>query len=358
MRALLILNLGTPASPTAKGLRDFYRRFFADPYVFDMSAWGRWMLRNLIILPFRAPRAARDYEKIWLENGSPLKVYTDQLRTWMQDRLDPSRQRIRVVVGMGYSEPFITDTMAELENVGARDILVLPLFPQYSTATTESVLNGVQQAAARWKEHPKLTVIKDFFAEPAFVRAWTQLIQKHLPQNRPETQVEHVIFSFHGLPESNIRKADLNNYCQFGSCCDSIVEANRYCYRAQCMHTVRAITEALNWQPEFYSVAFQSRFGREPWIQPYLDEYLATLVARGVRRVAVATPSFVSDCLETLHEIGIEYRELFREKGGDELILIPNLNNEELWFKSVAEIVERHLSHSVILPPAGKKPNI
>jgi ferrochelatase len=351
MRALLLLNLGTPSAPTAKAVREFYRYFFADPFVFDMPAWQRWLLRNLIIIPFRAPRTARDYEKIWLEGGSPLKVYTDQLRIRLQDSMDPSRSRIRVYQGMGYSEPSIYDTMQEIEQAGIREILVFPLFPQYSTVTTESVLDAVTRAAGRWKEMPRMTVIKDMFSEAAFVRAWTQLIDKHLPQGKPSTRVDHVVFSYHGLPEKNIRKADANKICELGDCCNELTIKNRYCYRAQCMDTTRSIAKALNWGPEFHSVAFQSRFGKDPWIQPYLDEHLMELARRGIKRVAVATPSFVSDCLETLFEIGVEYRELFREAGGEELILIPNLNNEETWFDAAAEIVERHLSRSMFLTP-------
>jgi ferrochelatase len=317
--------------------------------VFDIPAWARWALRNFIILPFRAPKTARDYETIWLEGGSPLKVYTDQLKIRLQDAMDPTRSRMRVFVGMGYSEPMIADTMAEIEQLGITDILVFPLFPQYSTATTESVLHGVTKAAERWKKRPRMTVIKDMFGEPAFIRAWTQLIDKHLRQNHPRKKVDHVIFSYHGLPEKNIKKADKADYCQFGSCCDEITSKNRYCYRAQCMQTTRSIAGELGWDSDFYSVAFQSRFGRDPWIQPYLDEFLEELAGKGVKRVAVLTPSFVSDCLETTHEIGIEYRELFKEKGGEDLVLIPNLNNEEFWFSAVAEIVERHLSRSVFL---------
>ncbi len=351
MRAILLLNLGTPAAPTAKGLREFYRHFFSDPNVFDIPPWARWALRNFIILPFRAPKTARNYEKIWLEGGSPLKVYTDQLKSRLQDAMDPTRSRMRVFIGMGYSEPFIGDTMREIEELGVSDILVFPLFPQYSTATTESVLQGVTKAAGRWKEAPRMTVIKDMFSEPAFIRAWTQLIDKHLRQDKPNRRVDHVIFSYHGLPEKNILKADNSDNCNFGNCCNEITGRNRYCYRAQCMETTRSIAGAMGWDEDFYSVAFQSRFGRDPWIKPYLDEYLEILAAKQVRRVAVLTPSFISDCLETTFEIGIEYRELFKEKGGGDLVLIPNLNNEEFWFSAVAEIVERHLSRSVFLNP-------
>jgi len=344
MKAVLILNLGTPAEPTVSGLRNFYRSFFSDPFVFDMPPINRWLLRNLVILPFRARKTAKDYKKIWLDKGSPLKVYSDELCESLQESLDPSKARIRVALGMGYSDPFIADTMNKLEQRGVRDILVFPLFPQYSTATTGSVLHAVSEAAAEWKDPPRLILIEDMYNESAFIKTWAHLINNHLPQNNPETDVEHIIFSYHGLPEKNIKKADANRHCNFDSCCDAISEINSSCYRAQCMQTTRSIVGKLEWNQGFYSLAFQSRFGREPWIQPYLDQHITELAAKGIKRIAVVTPSFVSDCLETIHEIGIEYRKLFIESGGEELVLVPNLNNDEIWFKAAAQIVENHLN--------------
>lgn len=343
MKAVLLLNLGTPAEPTARGLRAFYRSFFSDPFVFDMPPFNRWLLRHFIILPFRAPKTARNYKKIWLDNGSPLQVYSEKLQENLQETLDPGKARILVGLGMGYSEPFIKDTMDLFERRGIREILILPLFPQYSTATTGSVLHGVSEAAAGWKEPPRLIEIDGMYNEPAFIGAWTHIINKHLPQNNPATDVEHVVFSFHGLPEKNIQKADDNNHCKFDSCCDAITQVNSRCYRAQCMQTTRSIVNKLEWNHDFYSIAFQSRFGRDPWIQPYLDQHIEELAAQGIKRVAVITPSFVSDCLETIHEIGIEYKALFTEKGGEELVLVPNLNDDEVWFTAVAQIVENHL---------------
>ncbi len=341
-RAVLLLNLGTPSEPTAKGLRKFYSYFFADPYVFDMPAWGRWVLRNLIVKPFRAPRTAKQYAKIWLEGGSPLKVYTQRLQESLQEALRD--EGITVLSGMAYSEPFIRDSMAKLEASGCREILVLPLFPQYSTATTASVFHAVEQAAQCWKSKPTLTWIPDLFSEEAFIAAWVKLAGKHLAEQGSEQPVDHVIFSYHGLPEKNIRKADNWQQCQFGSCCDAITEKNRNCYRAQCMATTRSIVAALAWPDDYYSVAFQSRFGKDPWIQPYLDSHIKALAAKGIKRLAVLTPSFVSDCLETIHEIGIEYRHLFLEQGGQELKLIPNLNDQQFWFDAVAEIARKHLT--------------
>lgn len=340
-KAVLLLNLGTPAEPTAKGLRDFYKYFFSDPYVFDMNPVGRWLLRNLIILPFRAPKTAKDYATIWMDEGSPLKVYADRLQASVQDAYTSAGEDVLVLNGMAYSQPFISEAMAELESKGRDEILVLPLFPQYSTATTASVFHEVRQEAAKWKTAPKLQFIDDLYAEPAFVRAWADLIGKHLQ----EEQVDHVVFSYHGLPESTIKKADSEGVCGFGSCCEQITEKNRLCYRAQCIATTKNVVGALGWSEDRYSIAFQSRFGRQAWIQPYLDEHLEKLLEAGYKKIAVVTPSFVSDCLETIHEIGIEYCEQFMEGGGESFQLVPNLNDEPVWFSSVYEISQRHLTH-------------
>lgn len=343
-KAILILNLGTPAEPSSKGLREFYRYFFADPFVFDMPAWGRWLLRNLIIMPFRAPRTAKQYQTIWMEGGSPLKVYSDALLSSLQQAF--ADQAVTVRLGMAYSQPFIGAVMDELEQLGCREIVVIPLFPQYSTATTESALHAVRQSAQRWRQPPRLQILQDLFSEPEFIRAWAIIITKYLGKIGADEAPQHVIFSYHGLPESTLTKADRHDVCRFGSCCDSIGGNNRFCYRAQCMATTRSIASALGWDPTYYSVAFQSRFGRQAWIQPYLDEHIAQLAAQGLRRVAVVTPSFVSDCLETLHEIGIEYREQFLHQGGETLMLVPNLNGDPAWFSAMREIVQRQLQQA------------
>ena len=240
---------------------------------------------------------------------------------------------------MAYSEPFIGQAMAELERRGVTDILLLPLFPQYSTATTASVFHGVKTAARRWQQAPNLHFINDLFSELAFIRAWSILIRRHLV----EAQVDHVVFSYHGLPQQNILKADKQDYCSFGGCCDQITQKNRYCYRAQCIATTKSLVKALGWEEDRYSIAFQSRFGREAWIQPYLDEHIVELAKKGIKKLAIATPSFVSDCLETIHEIGIEYREEFLSAGGEEFQLIPNLNDDPAWFDAVYEISSHHL---------------
>lgn len=338
-QAVLLMNLGTPAEPTAKGLRDFYKYFFADPYVFDFNPIGRWLLRNMIILPFRAPRIAKDYAEIWMDRGSPLKVYADEMESSVQKAFDAQGRKVLVRTGMAYSKPFVWDAMAELEAAGASDILLLPMFPQYSTATTASIFNSVEKAAKRWKTPPRLHFVDDLFQESAFIEAWASLLKKHVDYD----DLDHVIFSYHGVPEKTIKKADANDVCQFGGCCDSVTDANKLCYRMQCMQTTAGITRQLGWESDKYSVAFQSRFGPLPWIQPYLDNHIEHLVGEGKKRIAVVTPSFISDCLETLFEIGIEYREQFDEAGGEAFQLVPNLNNDKDWFRAVHAIASEHL---------------
>ena len=338
-KAVLLLNLGTPATPTARGLRDFYRHFFADPFVFDFNPVGRWLLRNLIIMPFRAPRVARDYAAIWMDEGSPLKVYADRVRTGVQEAFDESGEDITVLNAMAYSSPFVSDVMGQLETQGIQEILLLPMFPQYSTATTASIFDGVNKAAKKWRIPPRLQFVNDLFQEPAFIRAWSILITKHLSG----IDVDHVIFSYHGIPEKTIKKADDRNVCQFSDCCNFVSEGNRNCYRAQCIATTKFITHALGWTEPSYSVAFQSRFGRQPWIKPYLDQHIKEQVKAGNKRLALVTPSFVSDCFETIHEIGIEYREQFIKAGGEELLLLPNLNDDQTWMNAVFEIAKKHL---------------
>ncbi|NKB32838.1 MAG: ferrochelatase [Pseudomonadales bacterium] len=346
-KAVVLLNLGTPAEPTAKGLREFYKYFFSDPYVFDFNGVGRWLLRNLVILPFRAPRIAKDYAEIWMEQGSPLKVYADRMQQSVQESFDLQSEDVIVVNGMAYSEPYIWDVMQELERREVSDLLLLPMFPQYSTATTASVFNQVKIAAAKWQEQPNLIFLNDLFQEPAFIRAWSVVVSKHLQTEK----FDHVIFSYHGVPEKTIKKADAAGVCEFGNCCKQINNRNRLCYRAQCVQTTESIVRALGWDEDSYSVAFQSRFGPLPWLQPYLDEHLKGLLDKDQKRVAVITPSFISDCLETLFEIGTEYRDEFMEAGGEAFELVPNLNDDQAWFNSVFEIARAHLPQVAPNPP-------
>jgi len=214
------------------------------------------------------------------------------------------------------------------------------MFPQYSTATTASVFDTVKKSVSKWKVAPRLIFVDDLFQEPAFIRAWSIRITRHLEG----VEVDHVIFSYHGVPQKTIKRSDEAGVCTFGDCCNTITAENRYCYRAQCVATTESIIAALGWNEVSHSIAFQSRFGPLPWIQPYLDEHILELVGKGVKRLAVVTPSFVSDCLETIHEIGVEYQDQFKAAGGEKFLLLPNLNDDQAWFNSVFEISHKHLA--------------
>jgi ferrochelatase len=328
---VLILNLGTPASPAPADVRRYLRQFLSDPYVIDLAAPLRRLLLEAVILPFRPRRSAEAYAKIWTPAGSPLRVHGLALRDRLAAALGTG---FAVELGMRYGEPALTGAVARLREAGARRVVVRPLFPQYSRAATRSALDA---AAAALGAHPELTwavVREDFHAEPGFVAALAGVAAPRLTRFRPD----HVLMSYHGLPERQIRRTDPSGrHCLAdASCCDAVTEVNRRCYRAQCFATSRALAAALELAPDAWSTSFQSRLGTTPWIRPYTDHVLPELRGRGVARLAVLCPSFVADCLETLEEIGIRGRAQWRELGGEALELVPCLNADPAWAETLA----------------------
>ncbi len=329
--AALIVNLGTPASPDVAAVRRYLREFLSDPYVIDLPVPLRRLLLEAVIMPFRPRRSAAAYAKIWSDAGSPLLVHGRALREGLSAALGDG---FAVELGMRYGEPSIAGAVQRLAHAGARQIAVLPLFPQYSMAATASALAA---AGAAIGAHPELSmriVRDDFYAEPGFVAALAAIAAPRLERFRPD----HVLLSYHGLPERQIRRADRSGrHCLAdASCCDALAELNRRCYRAQCFATSRALAEALGLGAGACSTAFQSRLGFTPWIRPYTDRVLPELRRRGVSRLAVACPSFVSDCLETLEEIGIRGRAQWRALGGEALELVPCLNAEPIFVETLA----------------------
>ena len=342
-KAVLLLNLGTPSEPTAKGLREFYRYFFSDPFMFDFNSIGRWVLRNLIILPFRAPRIAKDYERIWLAEGSPLEVYAKELQASVQKAFDDDGGDVIVANAMAYSRPYVWDAMAELESKGVREILLLPMFPQYSSATTESIFHQVQIAAAKWQEKPQLQFVSDLFEEQAFIEAWSFHIKKQLNTD----SVDHVIFSYHGVPERHIRKSDVSNgNCKMnGKCCFKMGSPqHEFCYRHQCEITTVNVAKKLGLKNGTYSTTFQSRLGFDPWLKPYTDRTIERMGKEGIKKMAIVTPAFVSDCLETLEEIAMEGEEIFHEVGGEQFTVIPCLNDRDDFAQVISNMVNEWIN--------------
>jgi len=328
---LVLINLGTPRSPSPADVRAYLREFLSDPRVLDIPAWQRLLLLNLVILPFRPRRSGEAYEKIWTSGGSPLLVHTVALAEKVRASIGGE---VPVEVAMRYGEPSIAGALGRLRSAGIDRIVVFPLYPQYSSAATgSSIEKAVREAGASWNT-PYLRIVPPFYDHPAFIDACARVIRPTFESGPADA----VLFSFHGLPERHCKKSDdTGRHClQSAACCESIVAANRNCYRAQCIATARALADRLGVEPHKRIVCFQSRLGRTPWIRPYTDEILVDLPRRGVRRAVIASPAFVADCLETLEELGIRAVETFRAAGGDELRVAPCVNDDDLWARGVA----------------------
>jgi len=336
---VLLVNLGTPDSTRTADVRRYLREFLGDSRVLDMHPIARRLLLEGVILPLRPRRSAAAYRKIWSEEGSPLLVWGRSLSEAVAGTLGPG---FEVALGMRYGSPSIHSALASLRDAAVEEIVVLPLFPQYSSAATGSALAEVFAQLAALRDIPAVHAIASFFDHPAFVSAFAETSREQLAG----FGADHVLFSFHGLPESQIRASDpTHKHCLTDErCCDALGAANRSCYRAQCFATTRALAAALELEAERYCVAFQSRLGRRPWIRPHTDARLPELAAQGAKRLAVICPSFVADCLETLEEIGIRAAEQWRELGGEELLLVTSLNAEPAWVEAVATMVREQLS--------------
>jgi len=334
MTGLLLCNLGTPAAPTPGAVRRYLREFLADPRVLDINPVGRWLLLNAVILPFRPRRSAAAYRKIWTERGSPLLCHTSDLAVAVRERLGPEWA---VAVGMRYGQPSMGKALADLRRAEVQRVVVLPLYPQHADSTTGSTLAEVRRVAGGGFGAEALAFVDAFYDHPAFIEAFAAVGRPVLEAERPD----HVLMSFHGLPERQLRKADATfRHClAVADCCARIGEANRNCYRAQCFATARALASRLGLVGGAFSVSFQSRLGRVRWIHPYTDEVIAELAGQGRKRLVVFCPAFVADCLETLEEIGMRAKQQFLAAGGERLTLVPSLNASPAWVDAVAQIV-------------------
>jgi ferrochelatase len=338
-KGLLLVNLGTPEGtpgqgPTTAQVRTYLREFLMDPYVVDISPIGRWLLVNAIILPRRPAQSAALYRKVWTPRGSPLLVYHLDLAREIQASLG---DRWKVEPAMRYGNPSIGAGLQRLHEAGVRETLVVPLYPQYSLAATASSIEACRTQVARHAPGMQLRFLPPFYGSSRFLDPFAEVARETLTG----FDYEHLLFSFHGLPERQVRKTDrAGNHCfATAGCCDRITDANRDCYRAQSFATAREIALRLGVPAERYTVCFQSRLGRTPWIKPYTDVVYEELAARGIRRIAVMSPAFVADCLETLEEIAIRGREQFRALGGEELKLIPSLNARPSWVAGLSELI-------------------
>jgi ferrochelatase len=332
---ILLLNLGSPEAPTTPAVRTYLREFLNDPRVIDIPAAGRWLLLNLVILPFRPRKSAEAYSKVWTPEGSPLLTHSRAFAEKLSIELG---SEYRVALAMRYGNPSIPAVLEELLREPLKELVIVPLYPQYASSSTGTALEATLHALAGKWNIPAMRSVPAFFDHPDYLAAMTENAAPRLAAFAPD----HVLFSYHGLPERHIRKSESTpGHCLAAdnACCATYGAQNAFCYRAQSYATTRLLTERLGLAPERVSTAFQSRLGRTPWIKPYTDEVLVTLARAGVRRLAVFSPSFVADCLETLEEMTIRGTETFQSAGGEALELIPALNSNDAWVRAMASIL-------------------
>lgn len=334
MTGILLVNLGTPKAPTARAVRPYLRQFLSDPLVIDIPALWRWLLVNLIIVPFRSPKSAAAYQKIWKNGGSPLMINSQALADGVQKNLGSG---YAVVLAMRYGSPSIANGLKELISKGVREIRVLPLYPQYSLASTESVFKEVRRIMKKRGDTVPVKELPAFCDDSGFVGSVAACGRDLLGQMKPD----HILFSFHGLPERQVRATDHSGgHCLVASdCCSRDVPENKNCYARQCHKTADAVAEHLGLRSEQYSVSYQSRLGRTPWLKPYTDHLFMELPKKGLKRILVFSPAFVADCLETLEELQMRGREQFLQAGGEEMQVVPCPNSRPEWVKAVCNLV-------------------
>jgi ferrochelatase len=337
---VLLVNLGTPDEPSARGLRKYLREFLMDPRVIDIPTVFRWILVNLIIAPFRSRKSAALYKSIWSDStGSPLLANCKKLTSAVRKRLEgESGKRYHVELAMRYGSPSIRETLSALHSRGVDDILVIPLFPQYSSAAFGSAVARVYELASSEWNVPRLQVVEPYYADNAYLDATAAAVEDAFDCSK----FERVVFSYHGLPLRHCQKsvADGSFECRGSNdCCSVISDKNRNCYRAHCVATSQGLAERLGLAKSQWEIAFQSRFGRDLWIGPFLEERIQSLPGEGAKKVLVLTPSFTADCLETLEEIGERARHSFLAMGGTEFALAPCLNSHPKWVEAIATMV-------------------
>lgn len=325
-RGVVLVNVGTPQAPSERAVRAYLREFLGDPHVVDLPAPARWLLLNLVILPFRPRRSARAYQAIWTEHGSPLLLHSQAQRAALAARLPEAV----VVLAMRYGRPSLEEAVAALARAGIDDVTLVPLYPQEAQATVGTTVEAFGRLVSGAR------VVPPFFASPGFVEAVAAKVRRSVEASG----AEHVLFSYHGLPVRQLRGRCPTPCAGPESGCPPLGDGSRRCYRAQCYATSAAIVQAAGGSVPT-STAFQSRLKGTGWIAPFTDEVLVSLARRGVRRLAVACPSFVADCLETLEEIGQRGAAAFRAAGGEHLELVPAVNDEPRFVDELAELVRR-----------------
>jgi ferrochelatase len=333
---VLLVNLGTPDSPSVKDVRRYLFEFLNDPRVIDVPAILRLFLVNIIIVPFRAPKSAKIYRDLWNslpdnKQGSPILIYGESVKEKLQNELG---ENYDVELAMRYQNPSIDKVLERMRKKNYGRIIVFPLFPQYASATTGSVIDKVMKITAKWWVIPEIKFVGQFYDNVGFLNTITERAKKYNFED-----YDHILFSYHGLPVRQVNKAHPDGRsCEKDNCKNEINNNNRYCYNAACYATTRLIAAKLNIPEDKYTVCFQSRLDKD-WLEPFADKTIIELAKKGTKKLLVFSPAFVADCLETTIEIGKEYQQLFVENGGEKVRLVESLNDYPLWINTLKEVV-------------------
>jgi ferrochelatase len=331
MTGVLLIQLGTPDSPSVPDVRKYLSEFLNDPRVIDIPYLLRKFLVNIIIVPFRAPKSARLYKQVWTEKGSPLLFYSESLKEKVQAALGSN---FEVELAMRYQSPSMDSVLGRMKKKGYERIIILPLFPQYASASSGSAIEKALKIIKQWWVIPELKIITQFFNNEDYINS---LVEQGKKYNSAE--YDHILFSYHGLPIRHVDKVYIDGKpCSDHNCEFEINESNKYCYKATCYATTRLLAEKLNIPKEKYTVSFQSRLNKK-WIEPFTDKVIIEHAKKGTKKLLVFSPAFVADCLETIVEIGNDYTVLFKENGGSHLQLVESLNDNSLWVQTVKNMI-------------------
>lgn len=329
MKGVLLVNLGSPESPTAKDVKPYLDEFLMDKYVIDVPYLLRSLLVRGIILQTRPKKSAEAYARIWTDEGSPLIVISKKMHQKVEQLVD-----VPVALAMRYGTITILKGLQELKDKGVTEVLLFPLYPQHAMASTTTILVLAEELRAKHFPEMKFTIVPAFYNKPDYIQALANSIQNHLKG----FQYDHLLFSYHGIPKRHIRKTDITkSHCKIDrTCCDTPSPAHEFCYSHQCYETTKQVVKLLGIPEGKYSQTFQSRLAGDKWLTPYTDVEINKMPEKGIKKLAVVTPAFVADCLETLEEIAMEANEQFKHNGGEEFFAVPCVNDEDEWCNVVA----------------------
>jgi len=334
-KGILLVNLGSPRSTKVSDVKEYLDEFLMDERVIDYRWFFRTLLVRGIILNTRPKKSAAAYETVWTPEGSPLILITEQIQQKLQQRVD-----VPVEIGMRYAEPSIETGLRKLTDQGVTEVALFPLYPQYAMSTTETVIEKAEEVRKKSFPGIKIHYVQPFYNREMYINCLAESIREKLP-----AEFDALQFSYHGVPERHIYKTDPTNTCNLNDCCSRPENpSHQFCYRHQCYRTTELVIEKLGIPKEKTIVSFQSRLGKDKWIEPYTDETLENLPKKGVKKLAVVCPAFVSDCLETLEEIAMEGQEEFLKAGGELFHYLPCLNNEDAWIEVVKNLCEEKLN--------------